>query len=221
MREIPESYGNIIAVGERFLDKIFNESTSELYNDITIWYDENTDFEEMDRKVMGIFRTLGLEEEVMNGRIVAKQNLDAMESEMFRSMSIVLMAALLYVIIMYQMNLGYFEGERRRIGIFQSLGMGRKKLKKMYVLEGIFDVAFVFSASLLCLGCWMIFRLRADTSFDSFHRFAKEIVNHGEELKMIIETFFISSTFFVLVYLIAVYFPVRKILKRNVVDNVK
>lgn len=218
---IPETYGNVIAVGERFLDKIFTESTSELYNDITIWYDENIDFTEMDHKVTGVFHEIGLEEDVTNGRIVAKQNLDAMVSEMFRSMAIVLMSALLYVIIIYQVSLGYFEEERRRIGIFQSLGMDRKKLKKLYVSEGIFDVFFVFAVSLTGMGIWMIFKLRADTSFDSFYRLVKEIMRHGEEFSALAAAFFIAGTFFVFVYLTAVYVPIRKILKRKVLDNIR
>lgn len=218
---IPESYGNVIAVGERFLDKIFDESTSELYNDIAIWYDENTDFAEVDRKVIGVFRELGLEEDLYNERIFAKQNLDAMMSEMFLSMTIMLMSALLYVIITYQMNLGYFDEERRRIGIFQSIGMDRRRLEKLYVLEGIFDVVFVFIWSLLCVGIWMVFRLRAVTSFDSLNRFVKELLNHEESLKMGMEAFLISSGFFVLVYSTAIYFPIRKKLKRNMIDNIK
>ena len=212
---------NVIAVGERFLDTFFAEDTSNLYNNITIHSYAKANFAETDWSVEEVFRKNGIASMPTNDRIVYGEIAGQFATVMFQASIILLIAGLLFVLVMYQQNIAYFEIEKRKVGILRSLGMSKEELKKMYLFEHVMDVGNVSVVSLLAVGCWFLVKLRLDTSFDSIDTLLKAIKGQQEMMKMLLIIWVGVMIFYILVYGITISNNARKVMKQNIIDSIK
>ncbi len=211
----------VIAVGERFLDSFFKTDTSKVYNEIVIHSYAKANFAETDWKVNEVFRTRKKEKFPVNERIVYGEIAGQFASEMFQASAILLIIGMLYILILYQQNIIYMENEKRRVGIFRSLGMSRKQFLKKVFCDVSMDACVISSVSLGGMGIYELIRLRMETSFDSWSTFVKALTEYKDDIKVLGCAWLMVIVYYLCVYIVIVCIPLIGLIKENILENMK
>lgn len=215
-----EPWREPIIVGNRFLDSLFEEDTSGLYNSLTIHSYPGANYSETDWAVEEVFLSNGMEDVLTNERVIFTEIAEQAAAELFRTSMILLAAGLFLVLVLYQQTLEYREQEKRKIGIFRSLGMSKGKMLQVYVCQGILEHAAILATSLLLSGFWYLYHLRMQTSFDSWYALKKAISQQQELLHSYENALWITIILWLAAYLVIVYPALVRLVKGKIIGNI-
>lgn len=217
----PEYGEQVIAVGERFLDKLCGIEDENLYNSVRFPYSEDADFEEMDIAIADFFSTVHNGEGLVNERNIYEEIRGQLVSDIFRMVVIITAVWLLYLLIMYQGNAGHLNYERKRIGILQTLGISKSDLKKMYYYEYLYESVIITGAGGLICSAWFIYRLRVATSFDSMKTFKHAVMSNMGDLSDFAFSVLTAVVVCAGISLITIHVPVKRILRNSIITNIR
>ena len=168
-----------------------------------------------------VFRTRKKEKFPVNERIVYGEIAGQFASEMFQASAILLIIGMLYILILYQQNIIYMENEKRRVGIFRSLGMSRKQFLKKVFCDVSMDACVISSVSLGGMGIYELIRLRMETSFDSWSTFVKALTEYKDDIKVLGCAWLMVIVYYLCVYIVIVCIPLIGLIKENIIENMK
>lgn len=217
----PQYGENVIAVGDRFLDKLCQVPDKNLYNAVKFRYSGDADFNKMDEVTADYFSRINKGEWISNERMIYEEIREQLMSSIFRAVVIAAAVWLLYLLLMYQGNAGRLAHERKKTGILQALGISKLDLRKMYYYEYLYEGIMILIISGCICAVWFAYKLRTIISYDSIESFRYALTYDMSYLRNSCYSILIAFAVFIGINIITLYIPVKRILKNSVITNIR
>lgn len=206
-----------VSVGEGFFNKLTASNVENLYNHIQLKSFEGANYTDTDWQIENLVHSLlgsGDSKYHLNrSRFASEIAINQSMSKMMRSIILGLITLIIFISTIFIGTNNRMEDEKKRITILRSIGMERKRVRKMYFLEYLSEGILAGLIGLSIAGIIQLFALKQEFGYDSIIRLYHADKTFYPAANYFIPIGILIIGFYLLVHLLCVVIPVVKNIK--------